>query len=185
MSEGAGIFILEELEHALARGAKIYGEFAGYGASADANDIVAPCADGDGAARAMQLALNDAGLNSGDVAYINAHGTSTPLGDIAETLAIKRIFGDYAKNGLLVSSTKSMTGHTLGASGAIEAAVCLKTMQNNIVTPTINLNNPDEKCDLDYIPNKAREVGNIDVVMSNSFGFGGHNASLVFKKYSK
>ena len=185
MAEGAGIFILEELEHALARGAKIYGEFVGYGANADANDIVAPCADGDGAARAMQLSLNDAGLKPENVQYINTHGTSTLLGDVAETLAVKRVFGDYAKNGLLLSSTKSMTGHTLGASGAIEAAACLKAMQNNIIPPTINLDNPDEQCDLDYVPNKAREVQNLEVVMSNSFGFGGHNASLIFKKYSE
>ncbi|HSA05893.1 MAG TPA: beta-ketoacyl-ACP synthase II [Candidatus Gastranaerophilales bacterium] len=183
MAEGAGIFVLEELEHALARGAKIYGEFVGYGANADANDIVAPCADGEGAARAMRLALNDAGLEPQKVKYINAHGTSTSLGDIAETTAIKTVFGDYAKNGLLVSSTKSMTGHTLGAAGAIEAIACLKAMETNIVPPTINLDNPDEHCDLDYVPHTARKVENLDVVMSNSFGFGGHNASLVFKKY--
>ncbi len=183
MAEGAGIFVLEELEHALARGAKIYGEFAGYAANADANDIVAPCPDGDGAARAMELALKDASLKPGDVQYINTHGTSTELGDIAETLAIKRVFGDYAKNGLLASSTKSMTGHTLGAAGAIEAAACLKSIETGFVPPTINLDNPDEQCDLDYVPNKARKLDNVNAVMSNSFGFGGHNASLVFKKY--
>lgn len=183
MAEGAGILVLEELEHALARGAKIYAEFLGYGASADANDIVAPCADGDGAARAMQLALEDAGLKPEDVKYVNAHGTSTGLGDVAETLAIKKVFGDYAKNGLLVSSTKSMTGHALGAAGGIEAVACVKAMQADTAPPTINLDNPDEQCDLDYVANVARKIDDLDVAMSNSFGFGGHNASLVFKKY--
>lgn len=185
MAEGAGIFILEELEHAKARGAKIYCELVGYGANADANDIVAPSSDGEGAARAMLLALNNAGLTPADVQYINTHGTSTELGDIAETLAIKRVFGDYAKNGLVVSSTKSMTGHTLGAAGAIEAAACLKALENNTVPPTINLDNPDDQCDLDYVPHKARKIDNLNVVMSNSFGFGGHNASLVFKKIAE
>ena len=186
MAEGAGILVMEELEHALARGAKIYGEVVGYGANADANDIVAPSPDGEGAGRAMQLALADAGLKTNDVVYINTHGTSTGLGDIAESLAIEREFGDYAKNGLMVSSTKSMTGHTLGAAGAIEAIACMKTMETGIIPPTINFENREEKCaDLDYVPNKARKVDNVDVVMSNSFGFGGHNASLVFKKYSK
>lgn len=183
MSEGAGIFILESLEHALDRGARIYAEFAGYGATADANDIVAPCADGDGAARAMAVALKDAGMKPEDICYINAHGTSTPLGDVAETIAVKRIFGDYAKNGLLVSSTKSMIGHLLGAAGAVEAAACLKAIETGIIPPTINLDDPDEECDLDYIPHTSRKVGNINGVMSNSFGFGGHNASLIFKKY--
>ncbi|OGH98929.1 MAG: beta-ketoacyl-[acyl-carrier-protein] synthase II [Candidatus Melainabacteria bacterium GWA2_34_9] len=185
MSEGAGVFVLEELEHALARGAKIYAEFVGYGATADANDIVAPCADGDGAGRAMQCALNDAGMIPEDIQYINAHGTSTPLGDVAETLAVKRVFGDYAKNGLLVTSTKSMTGHALGAAGAIEAAACVKILETGVVPPTINLDNPDEKCDLDYVLNVASKVGNINGVMSNSFGFGGHNASIIFKRYEK
>jgi len=183
MSEGAGIFVLESLDHALARGARIYAEFAGYGASGDAYDIVAPHPEGEGAARAMQLALNDADMKPEDVQYINAHGTSTPLGDIAETLAIKRIFGNYAKNGLLVSSTKSMIGHLLGAAGGVEAATCIKTIETGIVTPTINLVDQDVKCDLDYVANKSRTVSNINAVMSNSFGFGGHNASLVFKKY--
>lgn len=183
MAEGAGIFVLEELEHALARGAKIYGEFVGYGATADANDIVAPCADGDGAGRAMICALKDANMKPEDIHYINAHGTSTPLGDIAETMAIKTVFGDYAKNGLLISSTKSMTGHALGAAGAIEAAACLKAIESKVVPPTINLDNQDEKCDLDYVANVARKVDVISGVMSNSFGFGGHNASIIFKKY--
>lgn len=183
MGEGAGMFVLESLDHALARNAKIYAEFVGYGSSADANDIVAPCADGNGAARAMELALKNANLVPNEVQYINAHGTSTPLGDIAETLAIKRVFGDYTKNGLLVSSTKSMIGHLLGAAGGVEAIACVKAINTGIVPPTINLENPDEQCDLDYVPGVARMVENINAVMSNSFGFGGHNASLVFKKY--
>lgn len=183
MGEGAGILILESLDHALARGAKIYAEFVGYGASGDSYDIVAPHPEGEGAARAMKLALDDAELQPTGIQYINAHGTSTPLGDIAETIAIKRVFGDYAKNGLIVSSTKSMVGHLLGAAGGIEAAACVKTIETGIVTPTINLVNQDEKCDLDYVPNKSRKVDNIDAVMTNSFGFGGHNASLIFKKY--
>jgi len=182
MSEGAGILVLEELEHALARGARIYAEMVGYGASADANDIVAPCPDGDGAARAIEEALKNAALQPTEVQYINAHGTSTSLGDIAETLAIKRVFGDYAKNGLLVSSTKSMVGHLLGAAGAIEAAACVKAIETSIVPPTINLDNPDEQCDLDYVAHEARKA-EVNVAISNSFGFGGHNASLIFKKY--
>lgn len=182
MAEGAGIFVLESLDHALDRGARIYAEFVGYGASADANDIVAPCADGDGAGRAMQLALKDAGMTPSEVQYINAHGTSTSLGDVAETLAIKKVYGDYAKNGLLVSSTKSMVGHSLGAAGAIEAAVCLMSIRDGIVPPTINLDNPDEQCDLDYVANTARKA-DISAAMSNSFGFGGHNASLIFRRY--
>lgn len=184
MSEGSGILILEELEHAKARGAKIYGEIVGYGASADANDIVAPSADGEGAARAMQAALNDAGLKPEEVQYVNAHGTSTGLGDIAEPTAIKRIFGDYAENGLLVSSTKSMIGHLLGASGGVEAITCIKTLETGIVTPTINLDNKDEKIpNIDFVPHKARKIDNLSAVMTNSFGFGGHNCSLIFKKY--
>ena len=184
MAEGAGILILEELEHAKARGAKIYAEIVGYGASADANDIVAPCADGEGAGRAMQAALNDAGLKPEDVQYVNAHGTSTPLGDVAETLAVKRVFGDYAENGLMVSSTKSMVGHLLGASGGVESIACIKSLVTGIVTPTINLENKDEKIpNIDLVPNKAKEVANLEHVMTNSFGFGGHNCSLIFKKY--
>ena len=154
----------------------------GYGASADANDIVAPCSDGDGAARAMELALRDACLKPTDIQYVNAHGTSTPLGDVAETLAVKRVFGDYAKNGLLVSSTKSMIGHMLGAAGGVEAAACVKAIENGIAPPTINLENPDEQCDLDYVAHTARKA-DIKAAMSNSFGFCGHNASLIFKKY--
>jgi len=184
ISEGAGVLVLEELDHAVARGANILGEIIGYGRTADANDIVAPCADGNGAARAMQLALDDAGLKADKVDYINAHGTSTPLGDVAETLAIKRVFGDYAKDGLIVSSTKSMTGHMLGATGAVEAIVSLMALKNKIIPPTMNLDEPDEQCDLDYTPNKARQVEKLEVAMSNSFGFGGHNASLIFRAYS-
>jgi 3-oxoacyl-[acyl-carrier-protein] synthase II len=183
MSEGGAVLILEELEHAKARGAKIYAELVGYGRSSDANDIVSPCADGDGAARAMQNALRDAGMTSEEVDYINAHGTSTPLGDVAETLAIKRVFGDRAKNGLLVSSTKSMTGHLLGSAGSLEAIVSIMAINEDIIPPTINLENPDEACDLDYVPNQARKVDDVKVAMSNSFGFGGHNACLIFKEY--
>lgn len=184
ISEGAGVLVLEELEHAKARGANILGEIIGYGRTADANDIVAPCSDGNGAARAMQLALNDAGLEAEKVDYINVHGTSTPLGDVAETLAIKRVFGERARNGLVLSSTKSMTGHMLGATGAVEAVISLMSIQHKTSLPTINLDNPDEQCDLDYTPNKARKLEKLDVAMSNSFGFGGHNASLLFKSYS-
>lgn len=184
MAEGAGILILEELEHALARGAKIYGEIVGYGRSADANDIVSPCSDGDGAARAMLAALRDADLKPEDVHYINAHGTSTPLGDIAETVALKRVFGDYAKNGLLVSSTKSMLGHMLGAAGSVEAIISTLAIQNKIIPPTINIFEQDEACDLDYTANEARKADHVKVAMSNSFGFGGHNASLIFKEYT-
>lgn len=183
ISEGAGVVVLEELEHALARGANILGEIIGYGRTADANDIVAPCADGNGAARAMQLALDDAGLKPDKVEYINVHGTSTPLGDLAETMAIKRVFGEYAQNGLVLSSTKSMTGHMLGATGSVEAILCLMAIQDKVSPPTINLDNQDEQCDLDYTANKARPLESLDIAMSNSFGFGGHNASLIFKSY--
>lgn len=184
ISEGAGVVVLEELEHAKARGATIFGEIVGYGRTADANDIVAPCADGNGAARAMQLALNDAGLEPEKVDYINVHGTSTPLGDIAETMAVKRVFGEHAQKGLVLSSTKSMTGHMLGATGAVEAVISLMSLQSKIVPPTINLDEPDEQCDLDYTPNEARKLDKLEYAMSNSFGFGGHNASLLFKSYS-
>jgi 3-oxoacyl-[acyl-carrier-protein] synthase II len=184
ISEGAGILVLEELEHAKARGAKILGEIIGYGRSADANDIVAPCADGNGAGRAMQLALDDAGKKAQDVHYVNAHGTSTPLGDVAETMAIKRVFGDHAKEGLTISSTKSMTGHMLGATGAVEAVISVLAIQNKTVPPTINLDNQDEQCDLDYTPNQARRKDDLRIALSNSFGFGGHNASLLFSEYS-
>jgi len=180
LGEGAGVLVLEEYEHAKARGARIYCELAGYGMSADANHITAPCEDGDGAVRCMANALRNARLNRDDVDYINAHGTSTPLGDIAETVALKRCFGDHAKK-LAVSSTKSMTGHLLGAAGGIEAVFSVLAIHHRLAPPTINLRNPDPQCDLDYVPNTAREM-NIDVVLSNSFGFGGTNGSLVFRK---
>ncbi|KGL45937.1 beta-ketoacyl-[acyl-carrier-protein] synthase II [Listeria sp. SHR_NRA_18] len=181
IGEGAGIFILEELEHAKARGAKIYAEVVGYGATGDAYHITAPAPGGEGAARSMQMALNDAEIGVDSVDYINAHGTSTPYNDDYETQAIKTVFGDNAKK-LAISSTKSMTGHTLGASGGIEAIFSVLAIRDSVVPPTIHLNNPDPVCDLDYVPNVAREM-NVDVAMSNSFGFGGHNATLVFKKY--
>ncbi|HBL4733775.1 TPA: beta-ketoacyl-ACP synthase II [Listeria monocytogenes] len=180
IGEGAGIVILEEYEHAKARGAKIYAEIVGYGATGDAYHITAPAPNGEGAARAMKMAIDDAGLTPDKVDYINAHGTSTPYNDEYETQAIKTVFGDHAKK-LAISSTKSMTGHTLGASGGIEAIFALLTIRDNIIAPTIHLKNQDEVCDLDYVPNEAREA-NLNVVISNSFGFGGHNATLVFKR---
>jgi 3-oxoacyl-[acyl-carrier-protein] synthase II len=182
MSEGAGVLILESLDHALARGARIYGEIAGYGQSSDANDIVSPCADGEGAVRAMRAALTDAGLEPQDVQYINTHGTSTPLGDMAETEAVKRVFGAHALSGALrLSSTKSMLGHMLGAAGSVEAIISLLAIQQGTVPPTINLHTPDPACDLDYTPNQAAHHVPLRATMSNSFGFGGHNASLVFQ----
>ncbi len=183
MGEGAAVLILESLTHAKARGAHIYAEIAAYGLTADAHDIVQPCADGDGAMRAMKMALAQADVKPTEVNYINAHGTSTPLGDKAETTAMKRVFGEHAtKGGVVVSSSKSMTGHLLGAAGAIEAAVCCLAIEHSIVPPTINLDNPDPDCDLDYCPNVARKNYPINIALSNSFGFGGHNASLLFKK---
>ena len=181
MGEGAGVLVLEELEHARARGARIYCELSGYGMSADAYHITAPPEDGDGAARSMLAALRNARVNPDEVDYINAHGTSTPLGDLAETTAIKRAMGAHAYR-LAVSSTKSMTGHLLGAAGGIEAVFCVKALQEQRVPPTINLENPSEGCDLDYVPNIARDM-KVDVVLSNSFGFGGTNGSLVFRRY--
>jgi 3-oxoacyl-[acyl-carrier-protein] synthase II len=181
MGEGAGVLVLEELEHAKARGAKIYCELIGYGNSADANHMTAPDPAGDGAARCMQMALRNARLNPGDVQYINAHGTSTPLGDVAETKALKTVFGDHARH-LAVSSTKSATGHMLGAAGAVEMAICCKAIETQTVPPTLNLDRPDPECDLDYVPHTAREM-KVDTVVNNSFGFGGHNASLVARKF--
>ncbi len=181
MGEGAGIVILEELEHALARGAKIYGEIVGYGATGDAYHITSPAPGGEGGARAMKQAIEDAGITPKDIDYVNAHGTSTPLNDKFETQAIKATFGDHASQ-LYISSTKSMTGHLLGAAGAIEAIFSVKAIQEGIVPPTINYETPDEECDLNYVPNKAIEA-NLDYVLSNSLGFGGHNATLIFKKY--
>ena len=177
--EGAGILILEELEHARARGARIYCEVSGYAATADAHHITAP--SGDGAVRAMRRCLEDAQLNPEQIGYLNAHGTSTPVGDIAESKAIKTVFGDWAKNGLMVSSTKSMTGHLLGAAGGVEAGFSALAIFHGILPPTINLENPDPECDLDYIPNTAREK-RVDAVLSNSFGFGGTNAVIALTK---
>jgi len=182
MGEGAGVLMLEELDHARARGARIYAEIAGYGNTADAHHLTAPSPQGEGAARCMRMALRSAGLNPSDVSYINAHGTSTPQGDIAETQAIKAVFGEHAKK-LAVSSTKGATGHMLGAAGAVEMALCVKAIECNIVPPTINLENPDPACDLDYVPNKAREMG-VRAVVNNSFGFGGHNASIAARKFA-
>jgi 3-oxoacyl-[acyl-carrier-protein] synthase II len=180
MAEGAGVVVLEELEHAKHRGARIYAELVGYGMSADAFHITAPEEQGKGAAMAMNLALRDAGVSPDVVDYINAHGTSTPLGDIAETRAVKLSFGAYAKK-LAISSTKSQLGHLLGASGGVEAVITALTVYRNIVPPTINLENPDPECDLDYVPKTGREM-KVSYAMSNSFGFGGHNASLLMCK---
>ena len=180
LAEGAGVMVLEEYEHAKARGARIYAELAGFGMSADANHMTAPCEDGEGAARCMTNAIRNAQLNPQDVNYLNAHGTSTPLGDKAETVAVKRAFGDHAKN-LVVNSTKSMTGHLLGAAGGIEAVFSTLAIYNQISPPTINIFNQDELCDLDYCANEARQM-KIEVAISNSFGFGGTNASAVFKR---
>jgi len=179
LGEGAGVLVLEELEHAKARGARIYCELAGYGVSADAHHITAPCEDGEGAARGMVNAMRNAGINPDEVDYINAHGTSTPLGDLAETIALKRCFGDHASR-LAVSSTKSSTGHLLGAAGGVEAVFTIMGMQEQVAPPTINLFNQDPLCDLDYVPNTARQI-KIKVALSNSFGFGGTNGTLVFR----
>ncbi|KAF6510936.1 beta-ketoacyl-ACP synthase II [Geobacillus sp. FSL K6-0789] len=181
MGEGAGIVVLEELEHALRRGAKIYAEIVGYGATADAYHITAPAPGGEGGVRAMRQALQDAGLKPEDIDYINAHGTSTEYNDKYETEAIKEVFGDHAYK-LAVSSTKSMTGHLLGATGAVEAIFSVLAIRDGIIPPTINYETPDPECDLDYVPNEARKQ-DVRVVLSNSFGFGGHNATLIFKKY--
>ena len=181
MGEGAGVLVMEELEHALARGAKIYGEVVGYGANCDAHHITAPLEDGSGAAKCMQMAMKDGNVEPSRIQYINAHGTSTPLNDKGETRAVKLAFGDAAKN-LMMSSTKSMTGHLLGASGAIEAIFTTLAVQNNFAPATINYQVPDKECDLDVVPNVGRNV-EIEYAMSNSLGFGGHNATIVIKKY--
>ena len=181
IGEGAGILVLEELEAAKKRGAKIYAEVVGYGFSCDAFHITAPRDDGSGAVSCMKMALRSAGLPLEQVTYINAHGTSTPINDPAETAAIKKVFGDHAKNGLMVSSTKSMVGHLLGAAGGLESVILAMTVNTSIVPPTINLDNPDEGCDLDYVPHQAREAS-VEAAMSNSFGFGGTNGSIIFKR---
>ncbi len=181
VGEGSGIMILESLEHALERGARIYAEMAGFGMSGDGYHMTSPSPDGDGAARCMQAALRDAGIGPGQIGYINAHGTSTPLNDLYETRAIKTVFGDKAKS-VPVSSTKSMTGHLLGGAGGIETVFTALVVYHGIMPPTINLDNPDEECDLDYIPHVARKA-QVEYAMSNSFGFGGTNASLIVKRY--
>ncbi len=182
LSEGAGTVIIEELEHAKARGAKIYCELIGYGTSGDGYHITAPDPDGNGALLAMQRCMKDACVNPQDIQYINAHGTSTELGDLAETKAIKRAFGDHAKNGLMISSTKSAHGHLLGASGGVELIATALTIQEGIIPATLNLENPSEECDLDYVPKTPRQK-KIDIALSNSFGFGGHNACLIIKRF--
>ena len=181
MGDGAGVLMLEELEHALKRGAKIYGEIVGYGATCDAYHVTAPCPDGEGAAKAMEMAMNEAGIKPEDVSYINAHGTGTHHNDIGETVAIKRALGSAAYK-VPVSSTKSMTGHLLGAAGAVEAMACICALDNNFIPPTIGYETPDEECDLDYVPNTGR-AAELRYALSNSLGFGGHNAVLCFKKW--
>ena len=183
-AEGAALFVLESLEHAERRGAHILAELAGYGATSDAYHVVAPCVDGEGAQRAMNEAIADAGLTPDDIDYINAHGTSTAANDASETLAIKGVFGERAYD-LPISSTKSMIGHALGASGAIESVASLKAIETGIIPPTINYENQDPDCDLDYVPNSSRKVQGVRAVLKNSFGFGGQNACLVFKRYEE
>ncbi|MCD8027741.1 MAG: beta-ketoacyl-[acyl-carrier-protein] synthase II, partial [Erysipelotrichaceae bacterium] len=183
MGEGSAVLILEELEHAKQRNATIYGEIVGYGSTCDAYHITAPISDGSGGGEAMLKALADASLKPSDIDYINAHGTSTPLNDKSETLAVKYAFKEEAYN-LAISSTKSYTGHLLGASGALESVICLKALENGLIPATINYQNPDEECDLDIVPNTSRKQ-DIKYAMNNSLGFGGHNASIIFKKWEE
>ena len=182
MGEGAGVVVIEELEHAKARGANILAELSGYGLSADAYHLTSPHPEGDGAARCMDMALKHAGLNAEDVQYVNAHGTSTPQGDVCESKAIQKSFGAWANDGLVVSSTKSMTGHLLGAAGGVELLACLMAMRDGVIPPTINLDDQDPNCPLDYCAHTAREM-EVKAALSNSFGFGGHNASLLITKF--
>ncbi len=180
-AEGSGIIVLEEYEHARQRGARIYAELCGYGASCDANHVTSPAPEGEGGQRAMRMALADTGLRPEQVGYVNTHGTSTPQGDIAECQAIRRVFGGWADAGLVVSSSKSMTGHMLGAAGGAEAVIALKALETGVVPPTINVDEQDPECVLDVVPNVARQV-RLDAVLSNSFGFGGTNAVVAFKR---
>jgi len=182
MGEGAGVIVIEELEHAKKRGARIYAELVGYGLTSDAYHMSAPHPEGKGASRCMAMALKKAGLTTADVDYINMHGTSTPVGDVCETNAIKSLFGERAKNGLIVSSTKSMTGHLLGAAGAVETVACVLAMRDSLIPPTINLDEASPECDLDYVPHVAREK-KVKVALNNSFGFGGHNATLIVRDF--
>ena len=182
-AEGAAVFVLESLEHAQARGATILAELIGFAASADAYHMVAPCADGEGAARCMRWAMENAGIKPEEVDYINAHGTSTTMNDASETAAIKTALGEHAYK-VPISSTKSMIGHTLGASGALESVACVRTLQEGMIHPTINYEHPDPDCDLDYVPNQARQA-DVRVILKNSFGFGGQNACLVFRRFEE
>jgi 3-oxoacyl-[acyl-carrier-protein] synthase II len=181
MGEGAGVVVLEDMEYALKRGAKICAEVVGYGMTGDAYHMTSPSPNGEGAARCMKMAIKDAGISPTEMGYINAHGTSTKFNDENETAAIKTVFGDHAYK-IPVSSTKSMTGHLLGAAGGVEAVISILALRDGVLPPTINLENPDPECDLDYVPNKARH-SQVDVAMSNSFGFGGTNACLIFKRF--
>ena len=182
MGEGAGVIVMEELEHAKNRGARIYGELAGYGLTSDAFHMSAPLPNHEQAQRCMKMAMTKAGVNPTDIDYVNAHGTSTPVGDVCEVRAVKAVFGDYARDGLVTSSTKSMTGHLLGAAGVVETVVCLKVIETGIIPPTINLENPGDECDLDFVPLKAREK-KVKIALNNSFGFGGHNATIVVRAF--
>jgi 3-oxoacyl-[acyl-carrier-protein] synthase II len=182
MGEGAGVLVLEELEHAKKRGARIHAEIVGYALTADAHHMTSPLPNHEQAQRSMRLAMERAGVTPDQVDYVNAHGTSTNVGDEAEVRAVKAVFGDHARNGLLVSSTKSMMGHLLGAAGAVESIICTLAITSGLVPPTINLDNPDEGCDLDFVPHKAREA-KVRIALNNSFGFGGHNATVAIREF--